>query len=200
MINLAKLAYPVTALGPGKRLALWTAGCPLSCKGCISPELLSAESGQKIAVPDLVQHITKIKGTFAGLSLSGGEPFVQASTLASLCEQLLNNFPDWNILAFSGYPLVYLQRHPQYHPLLAKINILIAGPYVVEQAIAHPLIGSANQQIHYLNDPQQTLKSAIESLPLQQVNIGLSQNNTHSIIGILAPDNRALLHQQLSKR
>ncbi|MEM7016481.1 MAG: 4Fe-4S cluster-binding domain-containing protein, partial [Pseudomonadota bacterium] len=47
-INMARLAYPVTALGPGRRVVLWVAGCSLRCKDCITPELLDSEQGRII--------------------------------------------------------------------------------------------------------------------------------------------------------
>ena len=44
------LAYPVTSLGPGRRVVLWVAGCSRRCPGCISPELLTSDAGQEVAV------------------------------------------------------------------------------------------------------------------------------------------------------
>ena len=104
-LRLHSLAYPVTALGPGRRLAMWVSGCSLNCRGCISPELQSPKSGKDITTERLLDHILSLQESLDGLSLTGGEPFEQASALSVLLEDLRQQRPDWNILAFSGYPL-----------------------------------------------------------------------------------------------
>ena len=38
LIRLNKAHYPVTALGPGRRIGLWLQGCALACPGCISQD------------------------------------------------------------------------------------------------------------------------------------------------------------------
>lgn len=206
-LNLARLAYPVTALGPGRRLVLWTAGCLLRCQNCITPELLSPTSGQAIAVDRLAQHLLRLPLALDGITLSGGEPFLQAPALAHLCQILRPARPHWTVLAFSGYPLAYLQQHPANSGLLAQVDGLVAGPYQPQQAQAHPLLASRNQQLHYLSLRGQTeLKPAIAALPLQQANLGFHAQADHSpsapaplLIGILSPETRQHLHQQLHR-
>ena len=36
---LDRILYPVTALGPGKRIAIWVSGCERHCNHCANPEL-----------------------------------------------------------------------------------------------------------------------------------------------------------------
>lgn len=38
-MQLGKVLYPVTALGPGKRAGIWFLGCARGCEGCSNPEL-----------------------------------------------------------------------------------------------------------------------------------------------------------------
>ena len=35
-ISINNYKYPVTVLGPGKRIVVWTQGCSIRCKGCMS--------------------------------------------------------------------------------------------------------------------------------------------------------------------
>ncbi len=45
-VNLFSLAWPVTSLGPGRRVVLWVAGCRKRCPGCISPEMQDPANGR----------------------------------------------------------------------------------------------------------------------------------------------------------
>jgi anaerobic ribonucleoside-triphosphate reductase activating protein len=36
-IAVSKAHYPVTVLGPGKRIGIWL-GCRIQCKGCVSQD------------------------------------------------------------------------------------------------------------------------------------------------------------------
>lgn len=40
-----RLLYPITALGPGERIALWVSGCDRKCNKCANPELWDDYSG-----------------------------------------------------------------------------------------------------------------------------------------------------------
>ncbi|HSV19446.1 MAG TPA: 4Fe-4S cluster-binding domain-containing protein, partial [Casimicrobiaceae bacterium] len=42
-IELNKAHWPVTVLGPGKRIGLWLQGCSIHCPGCVSQDTWSAD-------------------------------------------------------------------------------------------------------------------------------------------------------------
>ena len=44
---LDRILYPVTSLGPGKRLCIWVSGCNARCEGCANPELWTQRPEQK---------------------------------------------------------------------------------------------------------------------------------------------------------
>lgn len=198
-LNVHSVAYPVTALGPGQRFVLWVAGCPLRCHGCISPELWMTDSGQALEVDDLVQHILQCPAPISGLTLSGGEPFAQAEPLVAVLDHIKRQRPIWNVLAFSGYPLVWLQKQMVMRNLLQFIDVLVAGPYAYRQTANNlGLRASRNQQIHYLSATGLTLKPQINQLTYNSLaNLGLSQQQPDRLIGIFAPAQRQSLHQQL---
>jgi anaerobic ribonucleoside-triphosphate reductase activating protein len=193
-LRLAHLAYPVCALGPGRRLALWVAGCTLRCPGCISPELQPAGSGEEIAVARLARHMLNLPGPLDGLSLTGGEPFEQAGALAALLEIVLAARPQWDVLAFSGYPLSTLRRRvADADKLLAHCDLLIAGPYAKRRPAHHPLAASDNQRVHCLTRRGEAL--AETGLACKQADLARGKRGETWLIGILDARQRAELHR-----
>ncbi len=197
-LKLYNLAYPVTALGPGRRVAVWVAGCPLRCKGCITPHLLSSDAGKSIAVPRLAKRLLQLPVPIDGVTLTGGEPFAQAEALVALLCVLKAERPHWNVLTFSGFTLRQWQRgDAAQRQLLQQIDVLVDGPYLAGQPGRHPLTASANQQLHLLTPRAQTLKPALDSLPANSANLGLSPHGEDCLIGIVDPHARRLFHRGL---
>ncbi|MFD1507733.1 pyruvate formate lyase-activating protein [Georgenia yuyongxinii] len=79
----------VTAVdGPGTRLTVFLAGCPLRCLYCHNPDTLKMKDGEPIAVEDLLVRVKRylpiFKATRGGLTVSGGEPLMQPAFLGRL--------------------------------------------------------------------------------------------------------------------
>jgi len=73
----------VTAVdGPGTRLTIFLAGCALKCLYCHNPDTWTMRTGERKTVAEVVQRISRyvpvLKATGGGLTLSGGEPLLQA--------------------------------------------------------------------------------------------------------------------------
>lgn len=67
--------------GPGVRFVVFTAGCPLRCGCCHNPDTWRMEDGKPYEVEDLVRRALRYReyfGTEGGVTLSGGEPLMQA--------------------------------------------------------------------------------------------------------------------------
>lgn len=147
-----RVLFPVTALGPGKRIAIWLVGCHRHCPGCANPELWNPKPSQRIMVEKLSMLIrqTAIERCADGLTITGGEPFEQAEELLDL----LNSLRDLqlNTLVFSGYRLEELQKKEKAKEVLERIDVLIDGEYIKEQNDGKAALrGSANQRINILN-------------------------------------------------
>ena len=197
-LNLYSIAYPVTALGPGRRVALWVAGCPLRCKGCITPHLLSDDSGKPIDVDRLAQRLLQLPVALDGLTLTGGEPFAQAGALALLLDLVKAERPKWSVLTFSGFTLGQWQRADAAHQhLLSHIDILVDGPYVAGQPGRHPLTASASQQVHLLTPRAETMKQELDALQVNAANLGINPEGEDCLIGIVDPAARRRLHHGL---
>jgi len=137
-------------LGPGTRYAVWVQGCPLSCRGCVSPQWIPFAGGSRIPVDDLA---TEIAATAAdGLTVSGGEPFAQAAALVRLVSRIRGR-RDLSVMAYTGYTLGFLTRHgsPAQRQLVRMLDLLVDGPYVEERHGDLRWRGSGNQRIHLLS-------------------------------------------------
>ncbi len=147
---LDRILYPITALGPGERIGIWTAGCSRRCPGCANPELWDRHPQQRIDVEKLAAYInTLFDRRVDGITITGGEPFEQAKELSELLDCLK---VKTEVLVFSGNTFENLEKNNEYKKFLNRIDVLIDGPYVEElnDGVA-ALRGSANQRIHYLN-------------------------------------------------
>jgi pyruvate formate lyase activating enzyme len=72
----------VTAVdGPGTRLTVFLAGCPLRCLYCHNPDTMEMRRGEPVTADELLTRIARYRGIFAatggGLTISGGEPLMQ---------------------------------------------------------------------------------------------------------------------------
>ncbi|AFZ24784.1 organic radical activating enzyme [Cylindrospermum stagnale PCC 7417] len=139
--------------GPGSRAVVWVQGCPRECSGCFNPDSWSFEVNQLIAVDTLAENILSNPNN-TGVTFSGGEPFWQASALASLARKL--KAAGLNVMSFTGFTLKQLQSEsapPSSQKLLEQLDILIDGPFVESQAINSPTspVSSKNQRVHVFN-------------------------------------------------
>lgn len=146
---IKRVCYPVTTLGPGLRIGIWVTGCQKRCLGCMSPELQRKEAGKAICVANILKMLATIDGHVDGVTISGGEPFLQSDELNSL----VCGIREWiteDIIVYSGYTLLELREfHSQsVDAVLENISVLIDGPYVDELNDGSGIRGSRNQKIH----------------------------------------------------
>lgn len=137
-------------LGPGKRVIIWTHGCFRKCKGCIT-EKRNQSSGQvlSLSVRAILDYVIQEPDT-EGVTISGGEPFLQSESLAELTELL--NMHGIGIIIYSGYLYEELQSMPFAEKVLRFTDVLIDGPYIQELDDNKPFRGSSNQKIHLLTE------------------------------------------------
>ena len=135
----------VTKLGPGIRFILWTQGCARCCKGCMTPMSQDRDSGRIISVFDLADII--IQSGRDGLTISGGEPFLQAQALYELVN-LIRAKRDIGIIVYTGYTLDEILQSKDLYMcrFLEQIDLLIDGPYIEELNDGMNLRGSSNQR------------------------------------------------------
>src|SRR2546429_8298948 len=84
LLNVADTCIGTRALGPGLRSVVWVQGCRLRCPGCMTPDALSMEQARLVAPEALAEELFADHRRITGLTLSGGEPMLQAAGLAAL--------------------------------------------------------------------------------------------------------------------
>ena len=154
-LQLNKAHWPVTVLGPGRRIGLWVQGCTIHCPGCVSQDTWPADVTKTIAVSALIAWCKRVAADgFDGVTISGGEPFEQPAGLTVLLAGLHrwreSAALDFDILCYSGYPLRTLERkHPK---ILALLDAIIPEPYVDTVPVSHLWRGSRNQPLVPLSE------------------------------------------------
>ena len=77
--------------GPGVRCVVFMQGCPLRCAYCHNPDTWSPEGGTPTTVDELARRVLRFKPYWkngGGVTVSGGEPLLQADFVAEFFERL----------------------------------------------------------------------------------------------------------------
>lgn len=186
-MKIARIIFPVNVLGRGNRVVIWTVGCTHRCKGCSNPELWDDSNAKNIDVSEII----KVVRTFNvdGITITGGEPFMQPEELHNLIQELSIITDD--ILVYSGYRLNELKAMNNRHvnAVLNLIAVLIDGRYIEDRNKGQKLRGSDNQKIHILNPAlKDDYEQYLNTLPLaSQVQNFLSSGSVISV-GIHKPN------------
>lgn len=150
MLNIADFEADTRSLGPGRRFALWVQGCPFNCPNCIAPDWIPFRVAKVMsikAMADVIVHSEWLDG----ISISGGEPMMQAGRLAKLLDLVKSERPHLDVIVFTGFKKKQLVWE-EAQTLLARIDVLIDGLYVDHLNDNKGLRGSNNQAVHFLTD------------------------------------------------
>ncbi|MBY8823219.1 4Fe-4S cluster-binding domain-containing protein [Sphingomonas colocasiae] len=147
-VALSRLHFPVTTLGPGRRVGLWLQGCSIRCPGCISVDTWH-QGETHIPVEELIGALAAFADQADGLTVSGGEPFDQPDALARLL-QGWRDVSDSAILVFTGHDHAELSDWLAANPGL--IDALMTGPFRSDLPQTLALRGSDNQELHILTE------------------------------------------------
>lgn len=147
--------------GPGRRSVAQLQGCPKKCVGCYVPETHSLDGGIELTVSETVGLLLDQKGEPRdGITVLGGEPFLQAKGLAALLYALKQC--DQHITVYTGFTLDELLslKDEAVNEALTLTDILIDGPFVASlNQGAGEWRGSTNQRIIYKDEIRKALKA-----------------------------------------
>ncbi|MDX3086652.1 4Fe-4S cluster-binding domain-containing protein [Streptomyces sp. ME02-6978a] len=144
-----RVHFPVTALGPGRRLGVWVQGCSIGCAGCLAHDTWAAGAGPRLT-PEAFREVWRraLERGAEGLTVSGGEPGDQPEALTALLrvarQEAAGRSAD--LLVYSGHPLAELERRaPEVTGGLA--DAVIGEPYRADEPTTLIWRGSANQTL-----------------------------------------------------
>ena len=86
-IKISGIVKESTVDGPGFRYVVFTQGCPHHCKGCHNPQTHSFDGGSYIDIDTILEDVKK-NPLLRGVTISGGEPFMQAKKIAKLLSKI----------------------------------------------------------------------------------------------------------------
>lgn len=133
--------------GHGLRFTVFTQGCPHHCPGCHNPGTHDAAGGREATLEELVEQMKK-NPLIEGITLSGGEPFVQAAACADLARAA--HGLGLNVWTYTGYLFEHLRDagDPAWTALLAETDVLVDGPFLQkEKSYELHFRGSRNQRL-----------------------------------------------------
>lgn len=131
--------------GPGVRFTLFLQGCPHGCPSCHNPETHDIHGGSLTSYSSFMDMI-KGNRLLDGVTLSGGEPFLQAGALLPFVQELSRD--GYHIMAYSGYTWSALLSRRDCARVLEYIDVLVDGPYMKAlRTLGEPFRGSTNQRV-----------------------------------------------------
>jgi len=180
-INILDLCENGTKeLGPGNRYVIWVQGCPFNCKGCVTPEGIPIVENNLVEINQIIFAICANK-KITGITISGGEPFMQASKLVKILVAVKTIRPELDVVVFSGFKLKELDWL-EAKEFIELIDVLIDGKYIERLNDNRGLRGSSNQQVNYLTEKLKHHKHYFED---RERSIEIHVYNQHqTIIGV----------------
>ncbi len=169
MLRVADHAVPVRTLGPGVRFVLWVQGCDRSCPGCTSPSWRPMAGGRawppELLARDILRRIDECGEPIEGLTISGGEPILQADDLLELWQRLLEVRPRLSLVLFTGRTQDELPQQLGATKLAAAADVLVTGPYRRGLDDGRGLRGSSNQRILLVSQRYHHLADQLSQQP-----------------------------------
>lgn len=101
IIRIAGMEEMSIVDGPGVRTVIFTQGCPHFCEGCHNPSTHSEKGGTDADVRCIINAIWRNRHYLSGVTLSGGEPFMQASACAVIAKAAKDM--ELNVWCYTGF-------------------------------------------------------------------------------------------------
>lgn len=144
-IRIAGIVPESIVDGPGFRYTVFTQGCFHDCPGCHNPDTHDPNGGREMSVAQIVAQMGKNQ-LIDGLTLSGGEPFLQVEPCLELAKAA--HALGLNVWAYSGYTFEELVADSEKSRLLAECDVLVDGPFILAQrTLEKRFRGSKNQRV-----------------------------------------------------
>lgn len=150
MMRIAGIHSESIVDGPGLRMTIFAQGCPHRCEGCHNPETHDPSKGELIHIDTIIRNIEAgaRHKCLDGITLSGGEPFMQPYTCLDLA--IKAHIYGLTVWCYTGYTFEELLERGRMidKMLLSEIDVLVDGPFVKQlRTLELPFRGSSNQRL-----------------------------------------------------
>jgi len=131
--------------GPGLRLTVFTQGCLHNCPGCHNPQTHDISGGYFIDTDEIIDKI-KANPLLQGVTLSGGDPFLQCEPLYELMAKI--NELRLNTIIYTGFTWEELMENESFKKLALMADYIVDSKFIEElKTLDIAFVGSSNQRI-----------------------------------------------------
>ncbi len=160
MIRICGVVRESIVDGPGLRFVLFTQGCPHHCPGCHNPESHALDGGYDVTAEKVLEEFKK-NPLLKGITLSGGDPILQAGELVGICREVHAMGKD--VMTYTGYTYEELLE-------MQKTDALVDGRFILAQRDLTLIYkGSRNQRIIDMNRTRAEGKLVLD--PVEEENL-----------------------------
>lgn len=147
-IRIAGIVKESTVDGPGFRYVIFTQGCPHNCEGCHNPDTHDFKGGKIASIDKIVEDINK-NPLLKGVTISGGEPFMQGRQVSNLISKIDKN--KLTVMVYTGFKYEQLLENANesncYLDILKNTDVLIDGKFEKDLKDENVMFrGSTNQR------------------------------------------------------
>lgn len=137
--------------GEGVRCSIYLSGCLFACKECFNESIQNFNAGNPYTMELEDKIIEDLGNSYVqGLTLLGGEPFLNTQVAIQLAERVRKEFGnEKDIWVYSGYTYEQLLRSSEdKKKLLDLCDVLVDGPFMIFlKDLSLRFRGSSNQRI-----------------------------------------------------
>lgn len=137
--------------GEGVRCSLYVSGCLFQCPGCYNRAAQSFRYGTPYTQELETRILADLSHDYVqGLTLLGGEPFLNTPIVLPLVQKVREIFGDTkDIWCWTGYTWEELQSEtPDKHELLSYVDVLVDGRFeLAKKDLTLQFRGSSNQRM-----------------------------------------------------
>jgi len=171
------------SLGPYNRFAIWVQGCLKRCPGCISKESQPLDGGYKAETEDLTASIVSTPD-IEGITISGGEPFLQSDALVDLVNRIKAK-KDMGVIVYTGHNFEEIEKNE----LTKLCDIIIDGAYIEALNDDLSLRGSSNQNVRLITKRYEDVVKNLYGVQGRKIELHFKAGET-TMVGI--PDKKSL--------
>lgn len=146
-IRISGLVNDSIVDGPGFRYTVFTQGCKFNCPGCHNPHTHDVAGGRLIDIDEILCEV-KQNPLLSGVTISGGEPFLQIPETLELTKKV--KALNLDVIIYTGYRYEELiqMNNTKINNILKIADYLIDGRFMIEKrSLELNFKGSSNQRI-----------------------------------------------------